>query len=154
MFDQDNSQGKSGNQDNIKRTPEEAEKRSPSSLLREEAIMINGRPVVTSTEAYVTKEDGTLVRQKQSQYQVAADGRWLPIEEFCGFSWTGLIVPQNYMAVCLNPFALHDHRPVYVTQDGGVTELGNILCSECLEYNESRLKWKRLLPFIYNPEIY
>ncbi|MFC1829707.1 hypothetical protein ACFL0O_08850 [Thermodesulfobacteriota bacterium] len=153
MFDEDSS-GKDENQGNIKRSPEEGEKRQPSSLLREEAIMINGRPVIISTEAYVTKEDGRLVRQKQIHYQIAADGKWRPLKEYCGFSWTGLLVPKDCMVACLNPFGIHDYRYVFVTGDGDITELGNVLCSECLEYQDKREKWKKRLPLIYNPEIY
>ena len=152
MFSDHTKKGESS-QDNMKRSPEDAQKRPSDTMLREEAMIINGRPVIISTEAYVDK-DGRTIRQIQKNYQVAADGRWLPVTEFVALSWTGLLVPVDSLADCMNPYDLHGHRRVYVNQDGKVTDKGNILCDECLEHQDNLLKWRRWTLCLYNPEIF
>ena len=152
MFTDDSKKNKSS-QENTKRSPEDAKERPIDTMLREEAMIINGRPVIISTEAYV-ENDGRAVRQKQNNYQIAADGRWLPVTEFMALSWTGLLIPADSLAACLDPFDLHKHRLVYVNQDGIVTEKGNVLCTGCLEYQEWLLSWRKWTLWLYNPETY
>ena len=128
----------------------------PNTLLREEVMEINGKKIEIWGENYVEKEDGRTVRQKISKNQIAADGRWLRADEFVGKSWTGLKVPKDSVAFCLNPFEEHEYRLVYLDLDGVVTELGNVLCSECWERQKNRLFWRAVLLFglIYNPKEY
>jgi hypothetical protein len=130
--------------------------RRPSTLLREEVIDIGGQEIVNWTEAYVKKEDGSMVRQRKLNHQMAADGRWLMSDEFIAISWTGLAVPRDCIASCLNPFERHAYRLVYLYLDAKVTKFGNVLCTECWEHQKKRLFWKYLLFFglIYNPEVY
>jgi hypothetical protein len=130
------------------------EDRPPDTLLEERVMNINGENVVIGTEAYMEKPDGTFVRQKTTNYQIAQDGRWLPMDEYVGISWTGLTVPKDRTGHCLNPFELHDLRLVYLDIDGFVTDQGNVLCTECFEYQEKKLFWKKVLLFglLYNPE--
>ena len=127
-----------------------------NTLLREEVIEINGQKVGIWGEDYVRKENGQIVRQKIISYQVAADGRWLRADEFIGISWTGLALPKDSGASCLNPFEEHEFRLVYLNIDGIRTELGNVLCSDCWERQKNRLFWRVILLFglIYNPKEY
>jgi sporulation protein YlmC with PRC-barrel domain len=127
-----------------------------NTLLREEVMEINGQKVGIWEEANVKKDDGSWVRQKISKNKIAADGRWLRADEFVGNSWTGLEVPKDSIAPCLNPFEEHEYRLVYLNLDGVVTELKNVLCSECWERQKNRLFWRTVLLFglIYNPKEY
>jgi hypothetical protein len=128
----------------------------PDTLLREEAMNIDGREIVSQTETRVQKEDGSWVRQNKVNYQIATDGRWLKMDEFVAISFSGQLIPRDSFASCLNPFELHEFRIVYVNIDGFITELGNVLCADCAEHQKKRLFWKRALGFglIYNPEEY
>ena len=128
----------------------------PTGLLREEAIDIDGAQIIISTEAYVRKPDGSVLRQKRHSHQMAADGRSLRVDEFVAVSWTALAVPQDSLGACLNPFEGHEFRPVYLNLDGYVTRRGNVLCQECFERQKRKLFWKRVLLFglIYNPPEY
>jgi hypothetical protein len=128
--------------------------RSPNTLLREEVMQLGGHEIVTRTEAYVRKEDGSIVRQSKTNCTMAADGRWLKVDEFGGTSYTGQAVPNDRLAYCLNPFEDHEQRLVYVGVDGVITERGNVLCAGCLEHQKKRLFWKAVLVFglIYQPE--
>jgi hypothetical protein len=142
-------------QADIKQSPEERKNQPPKSLLHEDVMIINGQPMIVRGEAYVDR-DGRPVKQQQTNYVVAADGRWLRPDQFCGMSWTGLPVPCDRIAICLNPFELHEYRPVYLDIDGAITELGNVLCADCIEFQKRRLFWRKvlLLGLIYNPEEY
>ena len=128
----------------------------PSTLLGEEIIDLGGNEIVSWTEGYIKKGDDSLVRQRKLRHECAADGRWLRIDEFIAISWTGLAIPKDSIASCLNPFDRHNYRLIYLNLDGTVTELGNVLCWECWEHQEKRLFWKQLLIFglVYNPEEY
>ena len=130
--------------------------RAPSTHLREEVLEYAGQEVISSTEGYVTKPDGSLVRQTRLAHSLAADGRWLRASEFVAVSWTGLQVPRDRVSQCLNPFEQHPYRLVYLNLDGEVTKAGNVLCWECLETQRQRIFWKRALFFglLYDPEEY
>jgi len=137
--------------------PSNGDQEPPTTLLRETAIERNGNITIVSTEGYVEKADGSIVRQNRQNQQLAADGRWLNIDEFVAYSWTGLFVPKDRLASCINPYELHDdYRLVYLGLDGIVTDLGNVLCRECVEVQERRMLWKNLMLFglLYNPEEY
>lgn len=127
----------------------------PSTLLREEVMKIGEKEIVTETEAYVQKEDGSIVRQNKTNYQITADGRFVKSKDFHGMSYTGLLVPEGSLSACLNPFELHDqYRLVYLNVDGFITNLGNVLCRECRDLQSRRLFWKNILLFglLYNPK--
>jgi hypothetical protein len=143
------------NQADIKQSPENRAKQPPKSLLTEEVMVINQQPIVFRGEAYIDR-DGRLVKQLRNNYELAADGRWLMLDQFVAISWTCLPVPHDRFAVCLNPFEHHAYRVVYLGIDGDLTDLRNVLCSECLEYQARRLFWKELLlgGLIYNPTEY
>ena len=128
----------------------------PSTLLREEVIDIAGQEIVNWTEAYIKKEDGSIVRQRKLNHQMAADGRWLMSDEFIAISWTSLAVPRDCIASCLNPFERHVLRSVYLNLDGVVTDLGNVLCAECWKHQKKLLFWKDVLflGLIYKPKEY
>ena len=128
----------------------------PNTLLREEVMNLNGQDIVSWTESFVRKEDGSMVRQTRNNHQIASDGRWVRMDEFIAISWTGLAVPKDSVASCLNPFERHGHRLVYINLDSKITELGNVLCTECFERQKMRLFWKKVLFFglIYNPKEY
>ena len=141
---------------NDERSNPNSKKQPPNTLLREEIMDINGNQIIISSEAYVKRNDGSMVRQEKLNHQVAADGRWLRIDEFVAVSWTGLAVPKDNLASCLNPFERHDYRLIYVNIDGFLSDPGSVLCAECYEYQKRRLFWKKLLLFglIYNPKEY
>lgn len=137
-----NKNGKNS-QDDIKKTPEEGANRPLNTLLREDVMVINGKQIVISTEAYVKKGDNRMVRQMQINYEMAADGRWLKVDEFIGFSWTGHAIPNDRIGNCCNPWGHHENRRVYLNIDGFVTENGNVLCGECMERYEKQLKLEK-----------
>lgn len=143
------------NQEDIKQSPEDRAEQAPKSLLTEEVMVINQQPMAYWGEGYIER-DGRLIKQLRNNCEVSADGRWLRLDQFVAISWTGLAVPQDRFAVCLNPFEHHDYRVVYLDIDGCATELSNVLCSECLAYQKKRLFWKKLSfgGLIYNPEEY
>ena len=91
-------------------------------------------------------------------HRIAADGRRLPVDAFTAKSWTGLQIPSDKSASCLNPFDLHGFRRVYLEIDGKTTELGNTLCTECLAYYKAQIDFsnsiKCLWGLLYKPEIY
>ena len=130
--------------------------RPPSTVLREEVLDYGGQEVISSTEGYVQKPDGSLVKQTRVSHSLAADGRWLRASEFVAVSWTGIQVPRDSVSQCLNPFDQHLFRLVYLNIDGYVTEAGNVLCRDCMEIQSQRIFWKRLFLFglLYNPEEY
>ena len=132
------------------------EERPPSTMLREEVLDYDGQEVISSTEGYVRKPDGSVVRQTRLTHTLAADGRWLRASEFVALSWTGLHVPGDRVFQCLNPFEQHPSRLVYLNLDGFLTEAGNVLCRECLDTQRRRIFWKRALLFglLYDPEEY
>ena len=142
-------------QEDIARTPEDASLRPRNTLIQEKVMVVDGEKIVISSEDYI-KRDGRWVKQEIIYGSRADDGRELPRSDFLGKSWTGKKIPKDRHGECEDPFGLHENeiRPLYLGIDGKRTELGHYLCSECLEYQKKRLKWKRCLPLIYNPEIY
>ena len=115
----------------------------PSNLLRETVKVVDGRCTVISTEDYVKGTDGYTKRQTKEFYQLAADGRELPVSEFVAISWTGLPIPRDrYVGPCHDPFKRHENeiRPVYDKVDGIVTYLGGVFCGHCLKFYEDLLK--------------
>lgn len=131
-------------------------KEAPDSLLNEMVINVNGAEIVVSTENHVIKPDQSIIKQSKTNYQVAADKRWLPVDYFTSISWSGIPTPKDREFSCLNPFRHHNYRPIYLEIDGFTTDQGNILCSECHEFNEKRKKIKKwmLWGLLYNPEIF
>lgn len=153
-FNQFNNKGQ-GNQGDIHKTPENARER-PFTLQRKQTVVINGQPVPLSKTAYEKDGNGEYIEVSEVQTITAADGRILTPTDFGGISWTGLPVPRDRMGECLNPFGHHQHRPVYLGIDSLVTELGNVLCNECVEHNYNRYKKARrwYLRLFLNPTIY
>jgi hypothetical protein len=153
-FDQSNKKGK-GNQGDIYKTPEEAQSRL-STLQRKQVINVNGQRITISQTGYEFDRNGQPIEINEVQTVIAADGRILQPTDFGGMSWTGLAVPTDRFAECLNPFGHHDHRPVYLGIDGLVTELGNVLCNECADFNYERMRkaLKIYLRWFVNPTIY
>ncbi|MDZ7760030.1 MAG: hypothetical protein U5L00_07235 [Desulfovermiculus sp.] len=102
----------------------------------------------------VGEEDQYEKRVKNTK--LAADGRWRPVSDFTAKSWTGKDVPDDSQGICLNPFENHENRLVYLSVDGGITEKGNVLCSECFEFNRQRKEYaesyKCLWRLLWNPE--
>ena len=152
-FDQSNNKGK-GSQE-IYQTPENARKRT-STFQRKQVINVNGQRIPISQTGYELDSNGQPIEVNEVQTITAADGRILTPTDFGGISWTGLAVPSDRFAECLNPFGHHDHRPVYLGIDGLVTELGNVLCNECADFNYQRIR-KALqihMRLFVNPIIY
>ena len=153
-FDQSNNKGK-GNQDEIFQRPENARKRL-STLQRRQVLNVNGQRIMISQTGYEYDANGQPIEINEVQTITAADGRILPPTDFGGISWTGLVVPHDRFAECLNPFGNHLHRAVYLGIDGLVTELGNVLCNECADFNYQRIR-KALqihMRLFVNPTIY
>lgn len=130
--------------------------RVPDTLLREQVLNIAGQEIISQTETRVQKDDDSWVKQNKVNYQIAADGRWIKVDEFVAISFTGQLIPGDSFASCLNPFELHDFRLVYINIDGCITDLGNVLCSDCVEHQKKKAFWKKALGFglIFNPEEY
>jgi hypothetical protein len=126
----------------------------PDTLLREESIKRGDEEIVLSSENNVVGDDGKVRRRNTTFEKQAADGRWLPLDDFAAVSWNGEAVPGDRHYSCLNPFGHHEYRVVYLEIDGFVTDLGNILCKECFEVNKSREKLKKRTLGFYSPEIY
>ena len=97
---------------------------------------------------------GEPIKEIQELYRHDALGRVIRNDDVAGWSWTGLPIPQDCIARCLNPWKEHSHRLVFLEIDGFVTESGNVLCSECNEMQENKLKWKKWLlgGLLYNPK--
>ena len=137
-------------------TPSNRDQEPPTTLLRETAIGRNGNTIIVSTEDYAEKADGSIVRRNRKNQHMAPDGRWLIMDEFIANSWTGLMVPKDRLASCLDPFELHDYRLVYLGLDGIISDLGNVLCQQCVEAQKRRMLWKNVMLFglLYNPDKY
>lgn len=134
--------------------PQTGGQEPPTTLLRETAIERNGNTIIVSTEDYVEKPDGSIVRRNRQNQHMAPDGRWLSMDEFIANSWTGLMVPKDRLASCLNPFEIHGYRLVYLGLDGIISDLGNVLCQQCVDAQKRRMLWKNVMLFglLYNPE--
>jgi len=139
-FDDPFNKNGRNSQDDIKKKPGEGAKRSFNTLLREDVIVINGKQVVTRTVAYAKKEDNIMVRQMQTNYETADDGRWLNMDEFNGVSWTGPAIPNDIAGNCCDPWDHHDNRNFYLGFN--VPGNGTVICGECMERYEKQLKVK------------
>ncbi len=131
------------------------------SLLKNQSVILDGddkEPIKTITETRVKDNNGQYATTTQLHYSTAADGRILPTTQFMAKSWTDEKVPPDRYGECINPFGLHEHRVVYIDIDGIITELGNVLCTECAEYQADRIdyakSWKCLWGLLWNPDIY
>ena len=152
-----------GNQENIFSMPEDREgedyqlhKLTVKIILsNEELKRMKGKLPSSRVVSYVV--NGTPVEETQELYRVDALGRIVPAGDVSGVSWgTGEAIPSDCRACCLNPFEFHDFRLVHLYRDGHITTKGNILCTECWDWQKKRIFWKTILLFglLYNPEIY
>lgn len=120
-----------------------------------EVINKEGEEVEVISRRTVAKGDD-LYEKEVKHKKLAADGRLLPVSDFTAESWTGKDVPEDRQSICLNPFEQHDTRLVYLGVDGGTTEKGNVLCSECFEFNRQRKEYAEsfrcLWRLLWNPE--
>jgi hypothetical protein len=127
-------------------------RRPPGTWQREKGRSIDGKHIIESSHGYVRMADGSITEIDLEHEMVFADGLVRPKSAKVGVSWSGLDVPQDKLYSCLNPFGHHEYRPVFLDVDGFATDLGNVLCTECLEANGKRKALKALTLGIYNPE--
>lgn len=101
------------------------------------------------------EKTGAMVKEVQELFRIDAVGRKVRNDDVAAISWTEQPIPQDRYGICVNPYGNHTERPVFVGYDGVVTEKGNVLCNECLEYQERRLglaKWIGLGGLLWKPE--
>ena len=162
-FDNENNQKNPEDQENIFGTPEDREnedyqlhKTTVTRILSNAELNRMGGSLPSSRViSYVV--NGTPVEETQVLCRFDELGRIVLADDVSGISWgTKEPIPLDCRAFCLNPFDLHDYRLVYLYRDGHVTEKGNVLCTQCLEWQEKRVFWKNIMLFglLYNPEIY
>jgi hypothetical protein len=162
-FDDENNKENQEDQENIFGTPEDREnedyqlhKTTVTKILSNaELNKMGGNLPSSRVVSYLV--NGIPVEETQILCRVDELGRIIPANDVSGISWgTNEPIPIDCRACCLNPFDLHDYKLVYLFRDGHVTEKGNVLCTECLEWQRKRIFWKTVLLFglLYNPKIY
>ena len=157
-----NTGNNSRDQEDIKKTPEERVREEFSMdqqtvkiiLTPQEVAKMNGEFPFLRT--VLREVNGELIEEIQELYRFDAIGRIVRNDDVVGISWTGLLIPQDCISSCLNPFGDHRNYLVFLEVDGFVTDKGNILCQACLERQEQRISLRNWLLWglLYNPEIY
>ena len=109
---------------------------------------------ISSTDA-----NGNILRLNNRTFFLDAYGNLVPISLFCGYSWTGLMIPggrypNGRYEECQNSFKDHGPRAIYVGADGWPSKIGTMLCSECADKNDLLLKCKKWTLGFYNPETF
>ena len=159
----ENSRNNPKGQEDIFGTPEDRENENHQVhkvtvriiLSNEELNKMGGHLPSSRVVSYVV--NGISVEETQELYRFDELGRLVRADDVSGISWgTREAIPLDCRAYCLDPFELHDFKLVYLYRDGHITEKGNVLCTECLEWQRKRIFWKTVLLFglLYNPEIY
>ena len=140
----------------IKKPPEKTKNRPESTLINTEIIRLPNGEECISKKTVLKKNQDTGNWEKETKLMPIPDssGRYIYMDIISGKSWTDLLIPNDHFAACRNPWEDHDYRLVYLKKDGHVTELGNVLCSECYEKNKKKEKLKKWIGWIYQPEIY
>ena len=162
-FNEENSREKPYGQEDIFGTPEDRENENyqihkvtvKRILSNEELNKMRGNLPSSRVVSYLV--NGTPVEETQILCRIDELGRVVRADDVSGISWgTREPIPLDCIASCLNPFEFHDFKLVYLYRDGHITEKGNVLCTECLEWQRKRIFWKIILLFglLYNPEIY
>ena len=162
-FDDENRKNNPKGQEDIFGTPEDRENENyqihkvtgKRILSNDELNKMKGNLPSSRVVSYVV--DGIPVEETQELYRFDELGRTVRADDVSGISWgTKEPIPLDCRASCRNPFELHDFRLVYMGRDGDTTDKGNVLCTECLEWQRKRIFWKIVLLFglLYNPEIY
>lgn len=126
--------------------------RPPGTLTKAKVMNVDGEPIIETREAFTIDDNGVLHETDSTHYTMSHDGRRMKVGDLIAVSWTGVQIPEDRLYSCLNPFGHHDYRLVYLEIDGFATDLGNILCTECLEANGRRQTLRLLTLGIYNPE--
>ena len=154
-FDDPNS-NKPKNQEGVYQSPESARDRPEQTSNQDIYINIDGKRHPIQESGYITGSDGRKRKISEQHLTQALDGRILSPSKLTVTSWTGKPTPQDMAAPCKDPFNHHSHRMVYISIDGFLTDLGNVLCNECAEYNYQRYQKARrwYMRFFVNPEIY
>ena len=127
------------NQEDIWKSPDEREEESCE--LHEQIVKVilspaelaqMGGKLPNSRVLYFNK-NGIPVKETQILCRFDSLGRIVGADDVAGISWTGEAVPYDSATCCINPWELHAIRIVYLNRDGFITELGNVLCTECFE---------------------
>ena len=107
----------------------------------------------------IRKQDpvtGAITKEVQKISRIDAVGRKVRNDDVAAISWTGQPIPQDRYGKCCDPYGHHEKEmPVFIGYDGMVTELENVLCTECLEYHGRRMnlaKWIGLGGLLWKPE--
>jgi hypothetical protein len=100
-------------------------------------------PIEQSRTFERTDPEGNPEKVSQHCIVVDAGGKVItqnPLGYYCR-SWQGYMVRHEDHGVCaMCQFEFLRKRYVFLLVDGGVTDLGNCLCAECLVINEQRKK--------------
>ena len=113
-----------------------------------------------SRTVYGKDENGEPYQEIQELLRTDPLKRTIRNDDFEGLSWTLLPLSMDRKAECRNPWSHHIYRSVFLDADGFRTEKGNVLCSECLDYQERRIRLWRwltlygLLGFLWYFEVY
>lgn len=110
-----------------------------------------------SSRETIKNVGGEPIKVIQSLFTIDPLGRKVPLNYMSGISWSGYPVPSDRFGSCLNPFKRHaEHRAICLGIDGEVTEKGNMLCTDCIEWQDKQILLSRLLLFglIWRPQIY
>ncbi|NQU79264.1 hypothetical protein HQ545_05870 [Candidatus Woesearchaeota archaeon] len=109
----------------------------------------------TRTVRKKDEKTGAMKKEVQELFRIDAVGRKVRNDDVAAISWTEQPIPQDRYGICVNAYGDHTERPVFIGYDGVVTEKGNVLCNECLEYQDRRLnlaKWIGLGGLLWKPE--
>lgn len=113
-----------------------------------------------SRTIYGKDENGEPYQEIQELLRIDPLGKTIRNDDFEGLSWQLFPLSMDRKSECRNPWQHHTYRAVFLEKDGFQTEKGNVLCSECLEYQERRIRLWRwltlygLLGFLWNFEVY
>jgi hypothetical protein len=110
----------------------------------------------------IRKEDektGAMKKEVQNIDRFDAVGRKVRNDDIVAKCWSdSKPIPSDRHGKCCDPYGHHEkERQVFLGYDGMVTELGNVLCNECLDYQGRRMnlaKWIGLGGLLWKPEDY
>ena len=134
------------NQDSIKQSKEDRDmdgftwnKQTGKVILKPDEVATQGWSYPASRIG-TKKINGEPVEVTEYIYRYDALGREVRNDDIVGFSWTGIPIPHDMHAWCLNPFDLHEGRQIFITIDGVFTDKFNFLCLDCMKINDDKTR--------------
>lgn len=153
--DRFNNRNHGNSQEEIRKPAENTTHRAESTLLDKKIIRLpNGQEFVISITYLQKDQQGQWEKVTIELPITDASGRFISPETIVGVSWTGLGIPFDHFAACLNPWKDHGYRLVYLNIDGFISKEGKALCTDCNEKNDKKRKLKKYLFGLYRPDIF